>query len=126
MGRRGAVSEQLPLFRVIIVQLAATITLAMLLLLRDQVSAYSALLGGLVIVIPSGLAAQRFQAALREPPQRVFKRVLAGELSKLGLTGILFILVFLFVEPLEVIVFFGSSCGVLALNMLAPVLMKTN
>ena len=119
-------TDSIPVFRIIWLQLIGTVTAAaIMLLLLDKVSAYSALLGGMVCVIPSAFLAYRFVNALGMARNRVFGYLMLGELGKLIFTGILFALVFMFIEPLETLLFFVTFIGVQALHWFAPILIKT-
>lgn len=125
--RKAASStDSIPVFRIIWLQFIGTVAAATIaLLLRGRVSAYSALLGGLVCVIPSAFLAYRFVSALDIARQRVFQYLMLGELGKLILTGVLFTLVFLFIDPLEKLLFFVTFIGVQALHWFAPLLIRT-
>jgi len=71
--------------------------------LSGHVAGYSALLGSLTCVIPNGFLALRLAAAHRDPGSRALMRAAyIGELGKLGLTVLLFSIVFLAVRPLAV------------------------
>jgi len=127
-GKRKSASrsESIPVFRIIWLQLIGTLAAAtILLLLMGVVSAYSALLGGLVCVIPSAFLAFRFVNALDMARNRVFQYLMLGELGKLILTGVLFTLVFLFINPLETFLFFVTFIGVQTLHWFAPLLIRT-
>lgn len=71
--------------------------------LSGYIAGYSALLGGLVCVIPNGFLALRLTAAHRDPGSRALMRAAyIGELGKLGLTVLMFSVVFLVVRPLAI------------------------
>lgn len=124
--RKSAVTtDGIPVFRIILLQLIGTVAIAaIVLVLQDSLSAYSALLGGLVCVIPSAFLAFRFVNALDIARDRVFRYLMLGELGKLVLSGILFTLVFVYIDPLETVWFFVSFIGVQALHWFAPLLIK--
>jgi ATP synthase protein I len=119
-------SDGIPVFRIVWFQLIGTLVAALAFLLLDLVSAYSVLLGGLVCVIPNAFMAQRFVSAISLERGRVFGRLIAGEAGKLLLTAGLFVLVFALVEPLHMLLFFGSLFVVQLLSWAAPVLLQIN
>ena len=65
------------------------------------VAGYSALLGGLISLLPNAFLAARIGTARREDGARALLRAAyMGELGKLGLTVLMFSIVFLTVRPL--------------------------
>jgi ATP synthase protein I len=70
--------------------------------LLGPVAGYSALLGSLTCVIPNGFLALRLVAPRRDPGARALIRAAyIGELGKLGLTVLMFSIVFVLVRPLS-------------------------
>lgn len=66
-----------------------------------QVAGYSALLGNLVCVVPNAFLALRLALPRPDPGARALIRAAyVGELGKLGLTVLMFSVVFLLVRPL--------------------------
>ena len=71
------------------------------------VAGYSALLGSLTCVIPNGFLGLRLMAPRRDPG--ALKRAAwVGEMGKLALTVLLFVLVFTQVEPLNAAALFAG------------------
>ena len=67
-----------------------------------HVAGYSALLGSLVCVIPNAFLALRLVAPRRDPGAGALVRAAyIGELGKLGLTVLMFSIVFVLVRPLS-------------------------
>ena len=67
-----------------------------------HVAGYSALLGSLTCVIPNTFLALRLVASRRDPGARALIRAAyIGELGKLGLTVLMFSIVFVMVKPLS-------------------------
>ena len=67
-----------------------------------RVAGYSALLGSLTCVIPNTFLALRLVASRRDPGARALIRAAyIGELGKLGLTVLMFSIVFVMVKPLS-------------------------
>ena len=92
-----------PVYKVIIVQLAVTIFItAISLLISGTVLAYSALLGGLISVVPNSyfaFHAFRYQGARNA--QNVVKSFIRGELGKIIITVVLFALGFTLITSLN-------------------------
>ena len=77
--------------------------------LFGPVAGYSALLGSLTCVIPNGFLALRLVAPRRDPGARALIRAAyIGELGKLGLTVLMFSIVFVLVRPLSAAALFGG------------------
>jgi len=70
--------------------------------LYGTVAGYSALLGSLTCVLPNAFLALRLAVPRREPGAKALIRAAwVGELGKLGLTVLMFSVVFLLVKPLS-------------------------
>jgi ATP synthase protein I len=70
-------------------------------ILGDNVAGYSALLGGLTTVVPNAFLALRLAIPRRDPGARsLIRAAYIGELGKLALTIVMFIIVFTLVRPL--------------------------
>jgi ATP synthase protein I len=88
--------------KVLLAQLGLTLVLAMIFWGTDgRVSGYSALLGGLICVIPNAFLALRLAVPRRDPGASALVRAAyIGELGKLALTVLMFAMVFTMVRPL--------------------------
>ena len=88
--------------KVLLAQLGLTLVLGMLFWGTDgRVSGYSAVLGGLICLIPNAFLALRLAASTRDPGARALMRAAyIGEIGKLALTVLLFSMVFTLVQPL--------------------------
>ncbi len=74
-----------------------------------DVAGYSALLGSLVCVLPNAFLALRLAVPRRDPGARALVRAAyLGELGKLALTVLLFVLVFTLVKPLSAAALFAA------------------
>ena len=103
-------SERLPastrpghiVIRVLLFQLGLSMVVAVLFWgLNGYVSGYSAMLGGLTCVIPNAFLALRLTVPRRDSGAGALMRAAyVGELGKLALTIIMFIMVFTLVRPL--------------------------
>ena len=96
--------------KVLLAQLGITVALAMLFWGTDgSVTGYSALLGGLICVIPNASLALRLVAPRRDPGAGALVRAAyIGELGKLALTVLMFGVVFTLVRPLAADAFFAG------------------
>ena len=72
-----------------------------------MVAGYSALLGSLTCVIPNGFLGLRIMAPRRDPGA-LMKAAWIGEMGKLALTVLLFVLVFTQVKPLSAAALFAG------------------
>ena len=72
-----------------------------------RVAAYSALLGSLTCVIPNAFLALRLAVA-RDNAGAVLRAAWLGELGKLGITVVMFLLIFALVRPLQVLPLFAG------------------
>lgn len=88
--------------RILMAQLGTSVVLAMLFWgINGRVSGYSALLGGLISVIPNAFLALRLAVPRRDPGAGALVRAAyIGELGKIALTVLLFSMVFALVRPL--------------------------
>ena len=91
------------MLKVLVGQIGVGLVLAVALWgLLGPVAGYSALLGSLTCVIPNGFLALRLVAPRRDPGARALIRAAyIGELGKLGLTVLMFSIVFVLVRPLS-------------------------
>ncbi len=94
-----------PIYKVIVLQFIATIVLALIVfLLWDLTSAYSALIGGLISVVPSGYFAKKaFKYQGAHNADNIVKAFYGGEVGKLVLTVMLFVMVFITLKKINVI-----------------------
>ena len=83
---------------------------------QGHVAGYSALTGGLICVLPNAFLALRLLVPRSDPgPKALLRAAYAGELGKLALTVIMFIVVFTLVRPLAAgALFAGFIAGQLA------------
>ena len=77
--------------------------------LFGDVAGYSALLGSLVCVIPNAFLALRLAVPRRDPgAQALVRAAYIGEIGKLALTVLMFVLVFTLVKPLSAAALFAA------------------
>ncbi|MBT4161735.1 MAG: hypothetical protein HOC70_15190 [Gammaproteobacteria bacterium] len=96
-----------PFYRVVAAQFFATFFASGLCLVIDKVAAISALSAGLSCIVPTIFV---FAVSLRpiSPGETGMSQVLRGEAGKFALTTAILAMVFVFVKPLNVVVFFGT------------------
>ncbi len=102
---------------VLLWQLLVTLGLALALLFAGVVEAYSALLGGLICVIPNAYLAGRLLMKSGTGDSRVFlQAAFTGEAIKLVLTAALFALVFTNIKPLNVLALFAGFIAAISIQ----------
>ena len=99
-----------PIFRIVAAQFIVTILASALCLVFDRVAAISALMAGICCVIPGCYTlVVSLRPVIKGDPG--LSQALRGEVGKFALTVSLFALVFVFVKPLNVLVFFSTFVG---------------
>ena len=99
--------------KVLLAQLGLSVVLAMLYWgIQGSIAGYSALLGGLICVIPNAFLALRLVVPRRDPgPGALVRAAYIGELGKLALTVLMFGTVFVMVRPLAAWPLFAGFIG---------------
>ena len=99
-----------PIFQIVAAQFFATFLASALCLVFDRVAAISAVMAGITCVVPG---CYTLVVSLRPviKGDSGLSQALRGEVGKFALTIALFALVFVFVKPLNVWVFFGTFVG---------------
>ena len=91
--------------------------------IRGQVSGYSALLGGLIFLLPHGyFALKAFRYAGARSAKKIMSSFYQGEAGKLILCTILFTMVFKWIQPLDIAALFLTFAIMLVTNWLTPLL----
>lgn len=105
--------------KMLILQGLALLVTTGVLLWVDQLAAISALLGGLIAIIPNAYFAKwAFRYSGARAADKVAQSFYRGEAGKFILTSILFALVFIGVKPLNVLVIFVTYISMMALSWL--------
>jgi ATP synthase protein I len=113
------------IYRLIGAQAGATLIISLGFLLKDQVAAYSALLGGFIFVLPNIYFAEKaFAHTGARAARQIVNSFYKGEAVKIALTAVLFTVVFVLVKPLNVLALFVTFIIVLTTNWLAPLLLS--
>lgn len=91
-------------FRFIIMQLLATILLSVTLFFFDRIVAYSSLTGGLIATLANAwFALKVFWVKPTVKAETLLAALYVGEIFKLILTGAMFIMAFVLIQPLSVV-----------------------
>ena len=114
---RGAHIAKPPLIRIYTIECIVLVVVSAALLLSSQVLAYSALLGGLISVVPNVyFASLAFRFSGARAASDVAKSLYRGEIGKCVLTAILFACVFVLVKPLSAGSLFAMFIFMMVLN----------
>jgi len=120
------VSEQIDItinkvaaYKIVGIQLILTVILtAILSVYISQESAYSALLGGFIFILPNAYFVRcAFRGKGQQSPDSVLRWFYMGEAGKLILTGVLFAACFVLVKPLNVPALFGVYILMMIINL---------
>ena len=122
MAKRLARLKQSPVFGIVVAQFIATILASASFLIFGRIaalSALSALMAGVVCLIPSGFV---LVMSLREisPGETGLANAVRGEVGKFALSILLFALVFAFVKPLDAVAFFATFVVLQLCTAIAP------
>ena len=99
-----------PIFQIVAAQFFATLLASALCLVFDRVAAISAVMAGITCIVPGCYTLMvSLRPVIKGDPG--LRQALRGELGKFALTVSLFALVFVFVKPLNVLVFFSTFIG---------------
>ena len=99
-----------PIFQIVAAQFFATFLASALCLVFDRVAAISAVMAGITCVVPGCYTlVVSLRPVIKAGPG--LSQALRGEVGKFALTVALFALVFVFVRPLNVLVFFSTFVG---------------
>ncbi|EPJ47465.1 MAG: hypothetical protein OFPII_12550 [Osedax symbiont Rs1] len=107
--------------KILVIQLLATCAIAVLVSIKSGVLGYSALLGGLIYLLPFTYAANRILAnRQRSAAENTASRALAdlyiSQIWKMAIGALLFALVFVLVKPLSPFSLFGTYIAIQALG----------
>ena len=115
-------------FRIVLVQLVGLIGLAIVYLPFDEggyVRTYSILLGGLSSALPSAFMAWHLTRPTLTPG-KAFRKLVYGEIGKLVMTAMIFIAVFVFVKPIDLLFFFSSLVISMLCHVFVPLFWPTS
>ena len=116
-----------PIARWFVIESVILAVVSLAFLLRGQVAGYSALLGGLIFLIPHGyFALKAFRYAGARSAKKIMTSFYQGEAGKLILCAILFTMVFKWIQPLDIAALFLTFAIMLVTNWLTPLLAGSN
>ena len=100
--------------KILLAQLGLSVILAALIWgIYGNVAGYSALLGGMICVVPNAFLALRLVVPRRDPgPGALVRAAYIGELGKLALTVLMFGIAFALVRPLAAAALFAGFIAV--------------
>ncbi len=108
--------------RVVLFQTLILAVVSVLCLAKGLIAFYSALVGGLVFIIPNGYFAYKvFAYSGAQAARKIVQSFYKGEAVKLILTAVLFTVVFIYVKPLDVLAMFLAYFILLVSNWLIPI-----
>lgn len=118
--------QQPRIYRVVVAQLLATVSLTLLLLPLGKSFAISALSGGLACSIPNAYLVWRaFRYRGARAAQKIVRSFYQGEAGKFALTVLAFILIFTLIPSIDPLAMFGAFALIQAVNWLTPLLIKS-
>lgn len=114
-----------PIARWFVIESVVLVFVSLAFLFRGQVSGYSALLGGLIFLLPHGyFALKAFRYSGARSAKKIMSSFYQGEAGKLILCAILFTMVFKWIQPLDVAALFLTFAIMLVTNWLTPFLVS--
>ncbi len=116
-----------PIARWFVIESAILVFVSLAFLLRSQVAGYSALLGGLIFLLPHGyFALKAFRYAGARSAKKIMNSFYQGEAGKLILCAILFTMVFKWIQPLDIAALFSTFAIMLVTSWVTPLLAGSN
>lgn len=114
---KGAQLRKPPLLRIFVTQLLVLLVVSISMLMLDNTAALSALVGGLISIVPNAYFARwAFRYSGAKSAVRVAQSFYRGEAGKFVLTALLFASVFALMRPLNAVVIFLIYIFMMALN----------
>ncbi len=112
-----------PIGRWLLFQCVMLILIGLAFLVKSPVASYSALLGGLIFLLPNAyFAFKAFRYAGARAARQIISSFYQGEAGKLILCAVLFTTVFIWIQPLDVAALFLTFAIMLVINWLTPLL----
>jgi len=108
--------------KIVIAQFGVTLLAATMVAWFDWIAAYSVAIGGIVGLVPGAFLAWRMSFDGRSG--QALRSLVMGQVGKLGITVVLFSLVFVWVRPLNVVMFFVALALTMLVNIVVPLLQK--
>ena len=111
------------LLKIVMAQLAATLLAVLVVAWVDWVAAYSIGLGGMVALGPGAFMGWRMGYQVSSSGQAL-RSLVMGQVGKLGITVAMFAMVFVWVKPLNVLMFFLAMVLIMLVNIFVPLMQK--
>ena len=111
------------MLRIVVIQLSVTLLAVVVAAWFDWVAAYSIALGGLVAIVPGAFLAWRMGYQVASSGQAL-RSLVMGQVGKLGITVVMFAAVFVWIRPLNALMFFVALVLIMLLNILVPLVQK--
>ena len=103
MTRTSKAITQLPLVKLLGIEMATLVTISLLWTLESRLAGYSALLGGLIFAMPNAYFARRvYRYEGARQTHLVVGNMFRAEAVKLALIAVFFAAVFILIEPVHV------------------------
>lgn len=116
-----------PIARWFLIESVILVIVSLAFLIRSQVAGYSALLGGLIFLVPHGyFALKAFRYSGARSAKKIMSSFYQGEAGKLILCAIFFTMVFKWIQPLDIAALFLTFAIMLVTNWLTPLLAGSN
>ena len=116
-----------PIARWFVIESVVLVVVSLAFLFKSQVAGYSALLGGLIFLLPHGyFAFKAFRYSGARSARQIMSSFYQGEAGKLILCAILFTMVFKWIQPLDIAALFLTFAIMLVTNWLTPLLAGSN
>lgn len=115
-------------YRFLAAEAAVTVVTAVILFISiDVIAAYSAILGGLVFIVPNWLfTGIVFRQVTGDSARMILRRFFVGEAIKIFGTILLFAACFILVEPVNVISLFATFMVMMVINIIGLANLKTS
>jgi len=104
--------------KIVIVQLGIILLAVAAVARFDWVAAYSIALGGMVASAPGAFLAWRMNYDVGSG--QALRALVMGQVGKLGISVVMFASVFIWVRPLNVVMFFVALALIMLMNILVP------
>lgn len=124
--KRAKLINRPPIYKIFMVQVLLTISIAcVLLLISGYVAAYSSLIGGIIFALPQlYFGFKAFLYAGAHAIQNVVINFYKGESTKILVIAVSFALVFKFLKPVDYFALYSTFIGVLISNCFSLYLFK--
>jgi ATP synthase protein I len=110
------------MLKIVIAQIGVSLLAVAAVAWFDWVAAYSIALGGLVALVPGVFLSWRM--GFDVSPDQALRSLVMGQVGKIGITVVMFAAVFVWVRPLNVLMFFVALALIMLMNIIVPLVQK--